>query len=288
MWDSKSLFSIHTTHGSNKCVYFNTKFPLILHHVPTKHPNDFLELEVVKRPDDYEDDFNINGDGCCFYSMSGTLHCCDRCPANYHSRCIGGMKTHLTEVANQLARALSMSCYEHFTLYHERSYCISQDENEGGYALNNQKNNDGTTYVIIHVNDKVFVSYDFIDKYYQFTVQYQTNNKVLEDVGSAVIDRNIIPIDVHVREVDLAAQNFLLQDPRLKRVEVWNAIVQLDGGFNVQIHYISQFRDSELVPCVWIETFHNQIRCCLLFTKAISSSAKSVCFCSCVSQEDDQ
>ncbi|MCI00829.1 hypothetical protein A2U01_0021851 [Trifolium medium] len=36
---------------------------------------------------------------------------------------------------------------------------------------------------------------------------------VLEDDGAAVIDKNIIPIDVHVRGVDLAAQNFLLQDP---------------------------------------------------------------------------
>ncbi|GAU46831.1 hypothetical protein TSUD_100490 [Trifolium subterraneum] len=94
-----------------------------------------------------------------------------------------------------MARALGMSCYEHFTLDHERSFYISQDENESGYALNNQKNNDGTIYVIIHVN-----------------VRCQTKT-VLEDVGAAVIDKNMIPIYAHVRGADLATQNFLLQDP---------------------------------------------------------------------------
>jgi hypothetical protein len=105
------------------------------------------------------------------------------------------------------------------TLDHERRFYISQDENEGGYALSNQKNNDGTRYVIIHVNGKVLVSFAFIDKYYQFTVRYQTNNKVLEDVGAAVIDKNMICIDAHVRGADLAIQNFLLQD--LWYVEVY-------------------------------------------------------------------
>jgi hypothetical protein len=42
---------------------------------------------------------------------------------------------HLTEVANQMARALGVSCYEHFTLDHEKSCYISQDENEVGYML---------------------------------------------------------------------------------------------------------------------------------------------------------
>jgi hypothetical protein len=47
-----------------------------------------LELKVRKHPYNYKEGFNINGYECCLYSISGTLSCCDRCPAKNHSRCI--------------------------------------------------------------------------------------------------------------------------------------------------------------------------------------------------------
>ncbi|WJX12854.1 hypothetical protein P8452_03307 [Trifolium repens] len=72
-----------------------------------------------------------------------------------------------------MARALGVSCYEHFTLDHEKSCYISQDENELGAK----------------------------------------QIAVLEDAGAVVIDRYKIPIYAHARGVNLSAQSFLLQDP---------------------------------------------------------------------------
>ncbi|GAU48861.1 hypothetical protein TSUD_85950 [Trifolium subterraneum] len=63
------------------------------HFVDEKTMHYILELKVRKHPDkyNYEDGVDINGYRCCPYSISGTLTCGDRCPASYHSMCIGVM-----------------------------------------------------------------------------------------------------------------------------------------------------------------------------------------------------